>query len=70
MTEPFVDTWHDHTDAKKQEAARAMLAALKEKMRVDGNANRTLPEIEAANRAVYFAIAQAEAAGIATGEGK
>jgi hypothetical protein len=45
-------------------AARAMLAALKEKKRVDGNANRTLPEIEAANRAAYFAIAQAEAAGI------
>jgi hypothetical protein len=49
---------------KRDDAARAMLAALKEKMRVDGNANRTLPEIEAANRAVYFAIAQAEAAGI------
>jgi Lar family restriction alleviation protein len=55
---------------ERDAAARAMLAALKEKKRVDGNANRTLPEIEAANRAAYFAIAQAEAAGIATGEGK
>jgi hypothetical protein len=62
MTEPFVDTWHDHTDAKKQEAARAMLAALivaKKQLK---------PIMTKADHVVFLqvdaAIAHAEAAGI------
>jgi hypothetical protein len=65
MNEQYLERYEiEARRIKQREAARTMLAALKEKMRVDGNANRTLPEIEAANRAAYFAIAQAEAAGI------